>query len=302
MARCIVCGIDETTHSRHAAAVAARLARDLDSHAVLVRVTDVGGLLRRLPPAGLSRRRRTRRALKAIGAEHCFPDGTDIQVRAGHPASTLMAVAEQEDAELIVVAAGGEWTASAALIGSVSSALMRDARCPVIVVPSDAVVPLDAETMRSVVCGVAGEETDAAVLRLAADLANRFGVELYAVHAYDSGAKQRTVAAESVPHVEGELQQAAEQRLALARDEAGVDARASVLPLPPAEALERLAEHHRAGLIVVASRAGGGRGSFLLGSVPTQLAAQGRTPVLVLPLGARLEAGSGHYELIASSS
>lgn len=301
MARRIVCGIDETTGGRNAASVAARLARDLDSHALLVHVTDGGGFLRRVPLTGLGRRRRARRALKAVAAEHRFPDDTDVQVKAGDPATTLMAVAEREDAELIVVAAGGEWTASAALLGSVSSTLMRDARCPAVVVPSDAVAPLDADSMRSVVCGVAGEETDPALLRLAGDLANRFGGELYAVHAYDPGAMHPVVAAEAAP-LDGELRQAAEQRLGLALERAGVDAQASVVPAPAPEALETVAEQQRAGLIVVGSKARSTQGSFLLGPVPTKLAAEGRTAVLVLPLGARLEAGSGHYELVAGST
>jgi nucleotide-binding universal stress UspA family protein len=302
MARCIVCGIDETTGSRHAAAVAARLARDLDSRALLVHVTDPGGFLHRLPPARVGRTHRTRRSLKAVADEHCFPDGTDICVKAGDAASTLMAVADRQDAELIVVAAGGQSTVSAALLGSVSSTLMRDARCPVVVVPSGTVAPLDAEGMSSVVCGVAGEETDAALLRLADDLAGRLGGELHAVHAFDSRAMLAAVPAPPGPALDAELRQAAQQRLVLALEQAGVDAQGGVLPLPAAQALERVAEQHSAGLIVVGSRGRSKVGSFVHGSVPTQLAAQGRTAVVVLPLGTRLEPGSGHYELVAGSA
>jgi nucleotide-binding universal stress UspA family protein len=284
MTRSIVCGIDQATGSRHAAAIAARLARDLDSRPILVHVAVGGGFLQRVPLARLGRRRRMRRTLNAIADEHSFPAGTDRQVKGGDPPTTLIAVARREGAELIVVGAGGEGTVSAALLGSVTSTLMRDAPCPVIVVPSDTVAPLDAEGMRSVVCGVAGEETDSALLRLTVDLANRLGGELYAVHAYSPDADPRQPAAE---------------RLAHALEEAGVDAQGSVLPLPPAQALETVADEQRAGLIVVGSRGPSELGSFRHGSVPTQLATQGRTAVVVLPLGARLEAGTGYYELVA---
>jgi nucleotide-binding universal stress UspA family protein len=297
MTRCMLCGIDQTTGSRHAAAIAARLARDLDSRALLVHVTDGGGFLSRMPLTRMGRRRRTRRALKAVAAEHAFPDGTETAVKTGDPASTLMEIAEREDAELIVVAAGGQWAASAGLLGSVSSTLMRRAPCPVVVVPPDTVAPLDAEGIRSVVCGVAGAETDAALLRLAADLAHRLGGELHAVHAYDPRTPHAAdPAGYAAPH-DDQFRQSAEQRLALALQQTAADAHGSVLPLPAAEALGRVAEQQTAGLIVVGSSASSDSGSVFVGSVPTKLAAEGRTAVVVLPLATRLEPGSGHYEL-----
>jgi nucleotide-binding universal stress UspA family protein len=150
--------------------------------------------------------------------------------------------------------------------------------------------------MRSVVCGIAGDETDSALLHLAGDLATRLGAELHAVHAYDPSA---TVQGAPIRPADAGLHESAELRLALALQEAGVDAQASALPGQATETLERVAEQHRAGLIVVGARQAGKLGSTLLGSVPTQLAARGRTAVVVLPLGARLERGSGHYEAVA---
>lgn len=302
MTRCIMCAVGETSGSRHAgadrhaASIAARLARDLDSRALLLHVAGAGSLLRRTAPWRVARARRMRRGLKAIADEHCFPDGTQMQVKAGHTASTLMAVAEREDAELVVVGAGGWSTVSPALLGSVTCALMRDAPCPVIVVPSETVAPFDAEGMRSVVCGIGGDETDSALLQLARDLATRLGAELHAVHAYDPSA---TVQGAPIPPGDAGLHESAEHRLALALQDAGVDAQASALPGSAADALERVAEQRHAGLIVVGARQASKLESALLGSVPTQLAAQGRTAVVVLPLGARLERGSGHYEAVA---
>jgi nucleotide-binding universal stress UspA family protein len=285
MNSCIVCGLDETSGSRHAASIAARLARDLDSRAVLLHVMEGGSFLQHVPPARMGRTRRMRRSLKALADEHCFPDHTHIRVKTGHAATTLIAVAQREDAELVVVAAGGRSTVSTGLLGSVSSTLMREAPCPVVVVPNETIAPLDAEGMRSVVCGVADDDADPTTLRLADDLANRLGGQLHAVHAYD----------------EAELRQPAEARLARALEEAGIDAHGVVVPAPPAEALKRVAEQHKASLLVVGF---GGRSkiaSIVLGSVPTTLATEGRTAVVVLPQGTRLEPGSGHYELVAET-
>ena len=105
MSTCIVCAFDETSGSRHAASIAARLARDLDSPAVLVYTTEPLGLLRLVPPASISRTHRLRRSLRMAADEHGFPDGTAIRVKAGDPAETLTAISKAEDAELIVVAA-----------------------------------------------------------------------------------------------------------------------------------------------------------------------------------------------------
>lgn len=297
MPRCIVVGLDGTAGSRHAASIASRLARDLDSHAVLVQVQGAPGFLRRLPPASTARARRIRRNLRAVAEEHCFPDGTGTRVRTGHPASTLVEIAEREDAELMVVAAGGRGTVSAGLLGSVAATLMRDAPCPVVAVPDETIAPLDADGMRSVVCGVADDETGPAALRLADDLATRLGGQLYAVHAYGEG----TAAALGNPPLETALPQAAEDRLAQVLATAGVEAQAIVAPLPPVQAIEQVAERHNAALIVVGFAGHGEVASIVLGPVPTQLAAKGRTAVVVLPRGTRLEPGTGHYELVAGA-
>lgn len=238
MSRCIVCGLNDTSGSRHAASIASRLARDLNSRALLVQVREGEGRLRRFSSFALGRSRRIRRSLRLTAGEHCFPDGTEICVRSGHAASTLIAIAEREDAELLVVGAGGESTVSPSLLGSVASTLMREAPCPVVVVPAATIAPLDAEGMRSVVCGIADDETDGPVLRLAADLTARLGGHL--------------------------------------------------TTSPTADALRQVADEHSASLVVV-------------GFVPTDLVAQGRAAVVVLPPEALLDQGSGHYELVAEA-
>src|SRR5918992_555537 len=92
------------------------------------------------------------------------------------------------------------------------------------------------------------------------------------------------------------LSEAAEATLEHAVREAGVDAKRRVVSSSPAEGLMRVAGETNAGLLVVGSRGRGKLGSAILGSVAIRLAAEARTPVVVLPPGAVVE-GGGHYDV-----
>lgn len=294
MSATIVCGVDGSSEAQRAASVAARLARDLGSGAFLVHVEEDApkrplGL--RWPRPGRARRRR--KVLRATAEECCFPSDTELRLKRGDPATELMAVAEKQDAELVVVSARGRGTVGPALLGGTASALMRGCPCPVVVVPTKAIPPLDTEGMRSVVCGVEGRETDVRALRLAADLATRLGGELHAVHGYETGGAPTPVEPAESP--EDERHAAAHRTLTFAVVQAGVEARRHVPPVPVHEALERVARHERAGLTVVGPPDAGETTPLAI-----RLAAEGSTALVALPAEAELEAGSGHYELTAS--
>ena len=282
MGTTIVCGVDGSSEAQRAASVAARLACDLGSRALLVHVEEDPHKRRlglRWPRLGRARRRR--KVLRATAEECCFPSDTHLLLKRGDPATELMTVAEKQDAELVVVSARGRGMAGPALLGGTASALMRSCPCPVVVVPTKAIPPLDAEGMRSIVCGVEGRETDVRALRLAADLAARLGGELHAVHAAESP--------------EDEPNAAAERTLTFALVQARVEARRHVLALPIHEALEHVARQERAGLTVVGPPDFGGPAPLAI-----RLAAEGSTALVAMPAEAELETGSGHYELTAS--
>jgi nucleotide-binding universal stress UspA family protein len=294
MSATIVCGVDGSGEARRAASLAGRLTRDLGSRALLVHVEEDA----HKPPLGLrwprpGRARRRKKVLRATAEECCFPSETELQLRRGDPTAELMAVAEKEDAELVVVSAGGRGTAGPALLGGTASGLMRSCPCPVVVVPTKSIPPLDTEGMRSVVCGVEGRETDAPALRLAADLATRLGGELHAVHGYERAEAPTPPGPAGSP--EDELHATAERTLAFAVVRAGVHARRHVLPLPIHEALERVARQERAGLTVAGPPDAGETTPLAI-----RLAAESSTALVVLTAEAELEAGSGHYELTAS--
>jgi hypothetical protein len=211
--------------------------------------------------------------LKATAAECCFPPATQLRLMRGDPTAELLAIAREEDAELLVVSTGGMGTASPALLGGTASALMHRAPCPVVVVPAPSVAPLEAESMRDVVCALEGHPSDVAVLALGTDLAARLGGELHIVSGEDG----------------------------VAADDLGGGAAVHVVRLSPHEAVKRVAHEERAGLAVVGppEEAGVISGPGVRAAIA--LAADGEVPVVVLAAAAELQAGSGHYELAGAS-
>jgi nucleotide-binding universal stress UspA family protein len=269
MSRCIVCGLDRSSGSSRAASVAAPLARDLACRALLIHVLSPGRFPYGRRLGRLGRARRWRKRLKAIAAEHCFPDGTAVRLKTGDAAEALMEVAQQEDAELMVVSSRDRASPGDAPVGSVASLLMRSASCPVVVVPLGCTAPLGSASLQAIVCGVAGNDKDIAVLRLAGDLARRLGAQLHAVHAYREGALPAAA-------------QGPRRRVTDMLDRSRVDAHGIVLPLPVAEALQLVAKKERAGLIVIGSRDRGWRAEH--GSA-SPVISDGDIPVVVLPPG-----------------
>ena len=283
MGACILCGIDGSREAGRAAAIGARLARDLDARALLVHV-DEDARPRRFGVRRPAPRRawRKRRLLKATAEECCFPPRTELRLEKGDPTAALLAVAQDEDAELVVVSTGGRGTASPVLLGGTASALMRSCPCPVLVVPTMSAVPLDSDSMHDVVCAIEGRPSDAPVIGLAADLARRLAADLHVVVGSESLARG------------GE---SAETRLASVLEGIDLEARTHVLPLATGDAVERVASDERAVLAVVGPPETDEPSSLLSAPVAIRLAAAGSTALVVLPGEAELQVGSGHYEL-----
>jgi nucleotide-binding universal stress UspA family protein len=296
----IVCGVDGSGGGWRAASVTASLARNLDLAAVLVHCREGNSRSPLSGPRGLRHARRTRKRVEATAGESLFPAGIEFRVRTGDAAKELLLVAEQKDAELVVVASGRRGHGSAVLLGGVASALMRRSPCPVVIVPRDGPPPSDADLTRSVVCPIESRPVDLQVLRLAGDLASRLGSALHVVHGYQhNGAAPAGATAVPGRGIE-KLHDAAERKLALALAAAEVAARPHVLALPTADALLRVAER-QAGMIVVGAPAPREADALIGGHVAVPIVADARSPVVVLPPRADLAPGSGHYELPVSS-
>ena len=147
----IVCGVDGSPDSQVALHVAARLAERLNLSLVVAHVAEpayvpyaaaarLGGIAGRhaLMKEVESQEELAERLLEQVVAA-AGVDG-DRRTAVGVPAERLAEIADEVDAELIVVGSRGNGRGAfkAAFLGNVSNALVGIARCPVLIVPPGA--------------------------------------------------------------------------------------------------------------------------------------------------------------------
>jgi nucleotide-binding universal stress UspA family protein len=151
MERSIVCGVDGSEDSKAALAVASDLADRLGARLVLANVVEyshapyatVGprgpGVVPQAPLRDvLGEQLQAAHGLVERMAEEANLETAERRVVPGFAAERLADLADEEDAELIVVGSRGRGAFRAAFLGSVSTSLVGIARCPVVVVPPGA--------------------------------------------------------------------------------------------------------------------------------------------------------------------
>jgi nucleotide-binding universal stress UspA family protein len=146
MAASVLCAVDDSPIATDVVRVAARLRAQLGlrlvvAHAVPTPVAlgvATGPYAYPYPRAADVDREAADALLETIARRSGEADGAELRAVIGDPVETLLSLADEEQAELIVVGSRGRAPLKAALLGSVSSALARRATCPVVVVPPDA--------------------------------------------------------------------------------------------------------------------------------------------------------------------
>ena len=244
----IVCGVDSSPESLEAARQADRL-RSSEGLLRLATVADVNVAVH----AGFSATRvlgeldaAARDALhKAVDAVH--PNSTHLL--AGDPVPGLLNELRRSDATLVSVGPHGHSRMLGILLGGMSTALLHEAPCSVLLARKPRFGPFPA----SILCGVDGSDHSLLAAEVANDIATRFGSELVFVAA--TGGKP--VDLERIPDLGSEV----------------VDDQRS-----PVEALVDLS--HEADLLVVGSR--GLHGPAALGSVSERVAHRAASSVLVV--------------------
>lgn len=291
----IVCGVDDSEAARAAVSVASSLATLLAGQLVLLHVAEQrASVAVAVPPAaargepenGASREAPEHLLERLILELGLPPSVTDRRVEAGDPSSVLLHVAEAEAAELIVVGTRGRSPLAAALLGSVSSAAVSRARCPVLVVP-----PQGRLESGPVVCAVDDSPAAEESVRVARRLSDRLGTDLLLAHAVASAP---VPSASAVPGGQAELvrseRKRAEELLALLAFEHGfgTDVERRVAFGSEADAIAQLADEEDAALIVIGARGRGALRTALGGSLSLEVVAASPVPVLVVPTEARL--------------
>ena len=146
----IVCGVDGSPDSQDALRVAARLADRLQLRLVAAHVAEpayvpsaaaapFGGMAGRdaVMEEVQSQEEAAERLLEEVVAAGGLV-GAERRAGIGVPAERLADIADEEEAELIVVGSRGRGAFKAAFLGSVSNSLVGVARCPVLIVPPGA--------------------------------------------------------------------------------------------------------------------------------------------------------------------
>jgi nucleotide-binding universal stress UspA family protein len=150
MRRSIVCGVDGSADSQAALANAARLSERLRLRLVVAHVAEpayipyaaaapFGGTAGQdaLAAEVHSQKAIAERLLEQVVVKAGLVDA-ERRASVGQPAERLADLADDEDAEFIVVGSRGRGALKAAFLGSVSNSLIGVARCPVLIVPPGA--------------------------------------------------------------------------------------------------------------------------------------------------------------------
>lgn len=208
----------------------------------------------------------------AMPAERAVPIGRKLVYAAPTPALLKMS----DTAEMIVVGSSGRGPLARGLLGSVSSAVVRHANCPVAVV-RDGELPDPRDGY--VLLGTDGSPASELATEIAFDEASRRGVDLVAIHAWSDAAVVEVFDIDW-PAVEGEAQRS------LAESLAGWQERYPDVCVHRVVARDRAARHlidkaDGAQLVVVGSHGRGGLSRMLLGSVSNAVLHAVRVPIIV---------------------
>jgi nucleotide-binding universal stress UspA family protein len=277
----LVCGVDDSPHAADVVAVAVTLAERLGLRLRLVHSVQPDIFL-----AGDERRdalRAGEQRLEALGANDS-PD--DRIIRLGDPTALLQSALE-EGAALAVVGSRGRGPGRAALLGSVSNALVGSAPCPVVVVPPGAATAISASP--TIVCGVDGSPASDTGLEHAGELASALGGTLLAVHVRsDALAPHATSLIPGPQPFSGPID---DQRLSVTTLDRPLAHLALDVPMGTrvesghvATRLAAVAAEETSALLVVGSRRRGLVRSAVFGSVSSQLAASAPVPVVIVPV------------------
>ena len=210
-------------------------------------------------------------------AEDAVPPDRKIaiasEVKCSPPVPTLVDMSEE--AEMVVVGCNGRGAVARVLLGSVSSGVVRSAKCPVAVIRAEASY-LPRSNRAPVLVGIDCSPASELALAVAFDEASRRGVELTALHAWSD------VAVYQLPWIDWP----SEAERSLAEYLAGWHERYPDVKVHrlitldhPGRAL--IEESESAQLVVVGSHGRGGLTGMLLGSVSNAVVHSVHTPVIV---------------------
>jgi nucleotide-binding universal stress UspA family protein len=205
------------------------------------------------------------------------------ELRVSPPVPTLAEMSEK--AEMVVVGCNGRGAVARVLLGSVSSGVVRSARCPVAVIRAEALW-LSHTEWAPVLVGIDCSPVSEPALAVAFDEASRRGAELTVLHATGIEVFGHPGVFEHSGLDWEEVKSGVERSLAeyLADwQERYPDVKVNRIVVFNRPGQELIEESKAAQLVVVGSHGRGGVTGMLLGSVSNAVVHSAHTPVIVVP-------------------
>jgi nucleotide-binding universal stress UspA family protein len=204
------------------------------------------------------------------------PAGVHTEILASGAVPTLINLSK--DAEMVVAGSQGSGRWPGRRLGSVSSALLRHAHCPVAIVhEEDPSTPAPAQA--PVLVGIDGSPASELAVAIAFDEASRRQVGLVALHAW-SDLDVSEWPGVDWPAAQSMAEEVLAERLAGWQEQyPDVQVTRTVVQAQPARQLVQQSDGTQ--LVVVGSRGRGGFTGMLVGSVGETVAQMARVPVIV---------------------
>ena len=222
----------------------------------------------------------TGRIFRDAGVPH------ETMIEQGHPVKAITRLAEQQQADLIVIGSRGLSDVPAFLLGSISEEVLHHAHCPVLIVRGNHAPP-QAPQWERILLATDGSQGAMQATDTALAVAQKFGASLSALNVVNGAASFYGTS----PYIttDSDNPHTGAQRL-LARITADVSAKTIAAGVPrsfhqetgnPAEIIVAYADRTDMSLIVMGCRGMGTFQSLLLGSVSNRVAQHSHRSVLV---------------------
>ena len=290
--RCVLCPVDFSDGSRTALRYAAVVSTLIDAHLVVVTVNDP-----LLVEAARASGRGDWPDAEAHKELHTFCAATlgetaspTLLVRVGQPAATILQVAEQLGASIVVMGAQGLTGLRKSFFGSTAERVLRDTTVPVLVTPTDCHAPGSRDDLvalvRRIMVPVDLSPASTPLAQIASAIGRALRVPALLLHAVEPVSMPLKWRAH-LPGVDMERRARAEAAMEQLCADAGIPSAEAIVAFgEPSEEIAKAVAARGAGLVVIGLHASG---TARVGSVTYRVLSLARVPVLALPARALAE-------------